>query len=766
MSCWDNPRLCDAICYDLVLSDWSRGENRARIARLANGNPPYTAEEVEQNNITINISDLTHTRVLHEARTQYANGILKNGFFARAKTDAGPAHKRDLRSMIVTREWNRPVTQSIQYYERLRAGIGQLVLFGISPGVWEREDDWCTVPIGVEDVLLPGETLVGFKNLPFMVFRRSFTGIELSKLVAKEKRDPGWNMPMVKRILAWMEEQATQLRALNWPDVWSPEKTAERMKAQSGDTLAGDRAPKIDVFDIYAYDDTQNSEGWIRRIILDAWSEWGRVDGQVSATRKKGVVADTNGFLFSSKHRKVAKRWQEIACFSYADLSAVFPARIHSTRGLGWMLYAACHLGSRMRCKFYESVLEGLMMLFEVDSQLDAQNALKLNLVNRGFIDKSIRPVKAGDRWQVPVNLVELGLRDNASVISENSSAWLQNRNYSPDQTEKTRFQVMAELQAATTLTSAALNQSYRYQTLEFEEMFRRFCKPRSKDPDVMAFRARCIKQDVPEYMLNDPTAWHIESERVMGGGSMALEMQIADWLMQNRAAFDPGPQREILRRATLAYTSDPGMAINLVPEEPETSTQSTRAAQYIAATLLAGVPVEPMTGENPMEVIETLLQIMATKINEGLQNGGMIPVEELKGLEAIGKHIGERIELLSEDEEQAERVKEYGDILGKQMNHLRGFTQRIVAAMAKQAKGNGQPQMDPKDQAKIQATMMAAQTDSQIRKTSAAQRTAQRQIQFEQKLRQQAEQHKLNLAAKDLESASNIRRNRMKSVE
>jgi hypothetical protein len=792
MSEWfDNPRMCDAIAYDLILADHPRGQNRARIANLANGAPPYSQQEVKENNISVNVSDLTHTRMLHDARSQYSNAFLKSGYFARLRTDLGPAHKRDRRNLIVTKEWNKRLKTSISYFERLRASFGNLVLHGISPAVWERADDWQPVPIGVEDVLLPGETLLGFKNLPFLVVRRSFTAIELYKLTVAEKRDPGWNMPFVKRLLDWMNEQASQLRALNWPDVWAPEKIQERMKSESGGTLAGDRAPKIDVFDIYAYENTKDHEGWIRRMILDSWSDPVMAGGSVSFSRKDGVDGDTNNFLFTSRSKLVANNWNEIISFQFANLSAVFPARYHSVRSLGWLLYAACHLGNRLRCKFYESVLEALMMLYEVDSQNDVQNALKLNLINRGFIDKTIRPVKAQDRWQVNAALVELGLQDNAKVISENATAYAPSRNYSQDQIEKTRFQVVAELQSATSLVSTALNQAYHYQAFEFKEIWRRYCRKNSTDPDVRAFRAACLRQDVPEYLLNDAGAWEVEPERVMGGGNKSLEMQIADWLMSNRPAFDPESQQKILRKATLAYTDDAEFTLDLVPEEPLRATHNMREGEHIAADLLAGIQVEPLTGENHMEIIERLLRILGERVQRGLQSGGMVEAKELMGLQGIGNHIAARIELLADDPQQKQRVKEYGDILGSFMNHVKAFGQRLQQAMQAQMKqqgGNGQQGPDPRDQAKAQAMIMQAETKNQLATKSHGVRTAQKQVQHEMKLRQQAEdnalkmrqqeqehalklrmemrQHHADLAATDLDAASKVRRNKLKATE
>lgn len=765
---WDNPHILDAICYDLILSDFPRGQNRARIQRLANGGPPYSDKEVEENNIEVNISDLTHTRLLHDARSQYANAFLKGSYYSRVSTDAGPVHKREARTVVVNREWNRMMKKSVRYYERLRAEFGQLVLHGISPGLWQDEDSWCPKPIGVEDVLLPSETLLGFENLPFMIFRRTFTAIELYNLTIPEKRDPGWQMPQVKRILDWLKEQATVLRALNWPEVWSPEKIEERTKQEAGGTLAGDRAPKIDVFDIYAFDDSQGTEGWIRRMIVDSWSEPQLIGGSVSTSRKTGAVGEVNGFLFTSGKRKVALDWKNIASFSFADLSATFPARYHSVRSLGWMLYAACHLGMRMRCKFYEAVLENLMMMFEVDNQQDAQNALKLNLVNRGFIDRTIKPVPAQNRWKPDVGLVELGIRDNAQVISENAMSWMQNQNFSSDKLQKTRFQVMAEMQAATALVGVALNQAYVYKEFQDREIFRRFLRKNSSDVDVLRFRARCLKQDVPAYMLNDPDAWEIKTERTMGGGNKTLEMAVAEWLMANRTAFDPDAQREILRKATLAYTDDPGLTMNLVPEEPAKVTPSVREAEHIAATLMSGIRVETMDGENNIHIANTLLRILAEKIAQGLQSGGVIPADKLAGLQSITQHAAERIQIIGEDPQQKQLATSMGQILGKVANELKAFQQRLQAMMEKQQQGNGQGQtgMDPKDIAKAQAIVLQAKTKADLAKMSHAQRTAQRDIQFQQKMRHDMQQHQANLAATDIEAASNIRRNRMTSTE
>lgn len=790
---WDDCRLLDGLCYDLVLADYPRGLNRARIDSINNGEPPYTEEEVLDNNIEVNINDLTHTRLVHDARAQMTNSLLKTGNNFTCRTDYPPIHSRDKISTVVTNCINKQMRRSnryIQYYERQRAKSGLLMLHGISPGCWENEDSWCTVPLSVGDVLIPGQTKLGFTNMPLYVLRRSFTAIELQHLTQKSVRDPGWKMPQVEACLKWADSQMTQLRSTNWPDLWKPEAVQQRIKGDGGYYL-GDAVPTIDCFDIYGYVDDGKESGWIRRIILDSWGEPQRTGvGSYSMTRQnRGDIDKGAEFLFSSGERKVGSNWQQMICFSFADLSGVFPATYHTIRSLGWMIYASCHIGMRMRCKFWESVFETLNMMFEVDSMDDAQRALQLNLTNRTFIDKSIRPVKAADRWQVNTQLVELGLQDNQKVISENSSSFTQNQNYSQDRTEKTKFQVMAELQAVTQLVSAGLNQAYQYEAFEDREIFRRFMRKNSTDPDVRIAQANILRKlgsKAEKYLV--PEAWDIEHERVMGGGNKTMEMAIAQWLMENREKYDPDSQRVILRDATLAVTDNPDKAEELVPEEPVVSS-SVHDAQLASSTMLMGLPMAFKSGVNHQEYAAALIGSLTSEVAKVMQFKGGVPDQDtlagmqnlagvtIQGQEIPGNGARAHIAVLEGDDTAKQVAKQLNDALGKQMNEVKGFAQRLQEAAKKAQEQNGNGQMDPKDIAKVKAMEMQAQVKAKNAEQSHAQKTAQRAIAFEQKtlqdkqkfqqeLLESSREHAANLAKTDLEAASTLQRNRLASTE
>src|SRR5438874_6807726 len=85
------------------------------------------------------------------------------------------------------------------------------------------------------------------------------------RLTRGPKRDPGWNMPVVEKAIKWAEEETSKLMGTNWTDYWNPERYTERIRENSG-FYASDLAQTIDVLDFYFWDDSDNQEGWRRKI--------------------------------------------------------------------------------------------------------------------------------------------------------------------------------------------------------------------------------------------------------------------------------------------------------------------------------------------------------------------------------------------------------------------------------------------------------------------------------------------------------------------
>lgn len=756
---FDNSQVVEGICQMLRMADYTRSKNRALIDNLYNGLPPYSSPEMEDNPGGINVNFLETTKVAHDARSQFNQSILKPGNFFNATTDWGSVDKRQKYSTIVTKEMNRIMKNDMVYIESQRSKIAMNVLHGIAPAGWRDKEKWCPYAMGIADVYVPGGTLLTMENLPFFAIYTTYTAPQMIKLTQAGNLDPAWNRPMLNACIKWVDKESQSLMYNRWPEVWAPEKTAERLKSNGG-FYWGDEVPTINVFDFYFWNDSAKVSGWNRRMILDAWSfpdeAAGASTSKPSPVRRTGSIFEDSKrkFLYNPGNRKEAMDRSEIVNWQFADLSAIAPFRYHSVRSLGFLLYAIGNLQNRLRCKISEAVFEQLMMYFRVSGDDDLQRALKVDLVNRGFIDDSIKFIPPQDRYQVNQALAQMGMNMNAQLIASNSSSWTAQPQTQGDQKEKTKYQYMAEVSAMNTLVSSALSQAYMYQKPEYKEIFRRFTIKGSRDADVRRYQDRCLSQGVSEKVLYNPECWEQEPQRVIGAGNKSMEMAIAEQLMQVRNLYDPEAQRGILREFTLAVTDDAAKADSWVPETPAKVTDSVHDAQLAAGTLMQGLPVAIKSGMNHIEYVDTLMATLMQMIQQVSQSGLPTP-DKLSGMFNMLNHIQQHIQIIAQDPAEKQRVKMYGDQLGKLGNMLKSFAQQLAEQQqAQQAQG---PQQDPETQAKIQGMNLQAQTKAENTKTAHAQRTAQRQIAFELEQQRKNQQLQAEIERERVRTANDI---------
>jgi hypothetical protein len=188
------------------------------------------------------------------------------------------------------------------------------------------------------------------------------------------------------------------------------------------------------------------------------------------------------------------------------------------------------------------------------------------------------------------------------------------------------------------------------------------------------------------------------------------------------------------------------------------------------------GLPVAIKTGQNHIEYVETLLASMAVIVKRIEGKGGMATADEVAGLQNLGQHIAEHIKIIAQDPAEKQRVKQEGDSLGRLMNLVKAYGQRLQEQQQKQ-QGNGHGGLDPETQAKLEGKKKIDEAKAANMRESHGQRTAQKQVQWEQKMKQDAEAHKLEMrkkmhetqvetAATDLKNAAEMRRKRFAGSE
>jgi len=758
---------CESVVWQMRLSDFPRATNRAKLNDLYNGFPPFEPRDTDANRCNTNF--LEGTKILHDARRQFATAFQGGEQLFNVTLDYGPVWKRREWSARITRELNKIIRGSRRYADCLDSIFALNVLHGIGPSMWEDKERWCPYELGVEDVLVPSNTYVSLRNLPFFAVFRQYTGAELWRLTHGPKRDPAWNMNLVDRAITWVDQQAQQLMSASWPEVWSPEKMSERIK-QDGGLYASDAVPTIDTFDVYFWNDNGKKSGWNRRIILDAWGSPGVGGAGGIATPaspnsqlpEKTFLGTRNEFLYNAGDRIYANNLEQIIHFQFADASAVAPFRYHSVRSLGFLLYSVCHLQNRLRCRFNDHTFENLLQYFRVSNPADAERLSSVDLVDKGIVPEGLMFVNENERWQINQSVVEQAFEMNRQTLADNSASFTQDFD-TGEKPDETATRTMAKVNATAALVTSMLNRAYNQQEHQYREICRRFGMENSKDPDVREFWKNCLRDGLPKEAL-DPCCWEVKAVRVIGSGNKMLQAAMAQKLWAMRPVLDPEAQRLVDRIYVLANTDDPALPEQIVPEKQHISS-SVHDAQNGVGTLLAGQPISIESGMNHEEYIKVWLGAMAKMVAGIQQRGGVATPQELTGLQNLAQHIGQHIQLMAQDKTAKAKVKVFGDDLKQLMNYVKAFGQRLAEQQqkAQQQNGNG---MDPKAMAQLRGKMMIDQAKAANLRESHAQKTAQRRLQFEQQMQEDAQRHMLELHKDAQKHAADMQQSQMRSLQ
>lgn len=790
-----NAQNLESLIWDMKFADVPRSSNRARIDDLFNGEAPYTERQVQQNNISVNVNFLDPTKISQDAQGQFVNAVFSPSQYFAVRVDAGPKHKRDDYSEIISANLRRAMKRGKyagKYRQNLRDVFAQLILHGIGPMIWQDEDHWCPEMQAIADVLVPSQTLLTMENMPYFAVYRRYTAFKLWRMTRGPKVDPAWNMKVVEKCIEWALRQWGQ--TYNTDYTYNLERVAEDFKSDGG-IFNSDAVPTIDCWDFFYLDDDDDESGWKRRIVLDtpSISEAGDYDKKVSVSQStKSFLGDRGSFLYDGGERIYASRLSEIAHWQFANGSMVSPMRYHSVRSLGWLLYSVCHLQNRLHCAITEAAFEACLQFFRVTNQDDTQRAIKIDLTHRGVIPDGVNFVPAQERWKVDANLIESVISLNRQKIADNSTQFTRNLGAdAKNPQEKTATQITAELQATSALLGAMLEQFYGGQDFQGREICRRFCRANSKDSDVTQFRLRCLQDGVPEELL-DVEKWDVSTERIMGSGNQQLAIGQAQGVMAQYDRLDPNAQRVAMRRYMFAVTRDSATTELLAPEEPLLVTKSVHDAQVSVATLLAGQPMGLVQGVNHGEYATVLIGALNLEIQKIMQiQQGVATPNQLAGLSNLagqtpdgqpmqnqdgspGNGAASHISIMAQDKGNKQLVKQLGDLLSKAMNEVRAMAQRLEEQQQQGANGNRQPELDPQDAAKLKGQLIISQAKALNMRESHQQRTQQRAESHQQKLAEQRSKEQLDNAneirrtqveeaATDIKTAAEIQREALK---
>jgi len=725
------PQRVLDIVQDLKRADELRSPNRALIQRQMNGEPPFSAAQMAENKLDVSFNTKSGTNLLAQANRQWCNAMLKTARYFHVSLEDAPVDRGMDWATTITKEANRPLKRSRDYYHQVRQTGGGVMLTGVGAKMWTPfDDDWCPYFVAIEDLLIPTDTEVRL-DMSHFARRRGMSYWELySKTLAKGKNvDPGWKLGVVRKMLASIKDKTVSEPMWDWQN--APEKAAELFK-QDATYWQSDAVPKIWLWDFYSRDD-KTSE-WHLQIVPD--ENW---------TATYGTTNEPVDFVYDSK-KPVADKLDKLLHVQFGDGNVKPPYMYHSVRSLAWLLFDLCQVQDMTLCRFVGKVFEDMMLLLRVQDPADRAAVDKIHFGLRyGLLPEGIGFVKREERYQFDPQLSQMLMAQLRQHMGESASSYTQDID-SGTEKERTKFEVQALLAQTSALLSSLLSNAYTQAEFEYREICRRLCDRKSRNKDAKEFQRRCREKGVPDKFM-DVERWEIHSEQVLGGGSKQLEIATSEKLMGARQFMEPSAQQRVLHNYVLALTDDAGMATQLAPIKPNKITDTVFDAALAWGTLMTGVPMPVKEGDSHREVIETLLRMMAMKVQQIMGSGGVGTPQDVLGLLNANQYVAQHIALLEQDESEKQRVKQYSDVLGKLMNEVKAMAQRQQEAAAQQ---NGH--QDPETMAKVQAIAMTTQAKVQAKQVADAQKLQQKDAAFRQKQAHEVEKTRADLFVKGME--------------
>lgn len=672
-------------------AEWERGCNRVKINNAANCMPPLDPALAKKLGIKINVNWGELMILLAHARRQYMTAFWNNLYFFKVSMPFAPSEFRSEWETFVTTQINKPLRESLPFFELHRSRWASVVCHGVGPQMWYDKYNWRAKYVAIEDLRIPTDTTLDFENLDWFGVRHAYTPWELISKAFDPSPLNYWDKRQVAQIMRNYKEINYDYAPNHYDWETTPEKLAELVK-QDGGYYASDAMPAIPLWHFYFRDDSEPmNKGYFMRIVPENATVRGGSDEKFLWAHNEAVAPDLSQILHCQ----------------FGDLCNKAPFNYHSIRSLGFALLEPTFYTNITRCRMLQHLHDNFNTWLRVNDPGDRGRAMLQEFGDFNVLRPGVSVVPQAERHQVEADLIEMNMGQLKQLQSEASSSYTQSTDTGTKR-EQTAFETGVKMQQVNALMGGLLTTAFIYETHFYKEVARRFCQEQPKiggDKDIIKFQNLCRKAGIDKKYL-DPDMWDIEPNTPLGFGNPTMALSAATQLISQAGSFDATAQQEIKHDWIIAVTGDPRKAARWAPLGGDRGiTSSERDAQSIFGTLMQGIPVPVDEKFSAIEQIETMLPLLAGVIVRLEKNGNVADAHDAQGMQTVVQYIVQQIQRLAPDPQQKQRVKQYGDAVGKLVNQIKGLAQR-GAEQAQQQNGG----MDEATKAKVEATVAMAQ--------------------------------------------------------
>lgn len=611
------------------------------------------------------------------------------------------------------------------------------VTHGVAVGYFEDKQTMHYKVGGLDRFKFPRKTTIITSDMPMCTCSSTMSIIELYDKINGDSPLKGWDKDAVIKAITTAAGQ-TDTKWNEW------ERLEEDLKCN-------------DVYLESAVDMIELVYGWVVEF-----------DKSVSfyITTKSGSDINTargnEGFLF----KEVSYYENTNQAFQIFSFTIGNNARIHSVRGLGYLIYQICNAMNVLTCKMMDNArIEGSMVI-QATTQEDLEDLEIIDFAGGIALPPNINlPARSQannlNNSMIPAIQLGRGLLDRATGGLSAGNMIL-----SGQQDRRTKLEVSAQLDWINKLNSFAINLFYGPLDKLMREKVKRAFTVRQPDKEsrrmVDEMKRRCIERGVPEEVFGMIDYEKVKAQRIIGTGSRVSRVMIYDQLQQMYASMDEvGRKNFTFDVSAELIGADKTIRYFGKPEEQRLPMDA-KIADLENTLLLQGQQVNPIDGEMHMVHIPRHLAILEESL-QGVENGQVDLMQYATTFSPVHEHLTQTLEMTTVQPEVQEqynsflqRTQQIGEII---VNGIRAYNKQQQKAeeeaAAAQEQGQPQDQQAGANQGAAQEERMKMQMQAEIHQEKLRQM---REI-GQQKIVLETQKAMSQIAAKDAEVKAKLDR-------
>ncbi len=633
----------NAVVKKLVELDRESAIARVNVQDMIDGGAPFNQRVLDEtgqgDKCNLNFGD-GKARV-KAASSGYYDLTDSVPVLAMIQTEMGTVDQRVYNDAVISEEFTAMLKDWKLFSGRFQQLVGKFVRHGIGFNYFEDDLDWRWHVAGLDEFKLPRlyttceddcDVAVVFRDVPTGKFFSTFDKVQAG--------DTRWNIDECRKAVI----RAQDGTMVNDPNSWAKFQTM----AKNNDAFASTTAQDV----------VHLAHVWVREFS-------GRVT-QYLTLRNGG----NDDFLFKCPNRFTSVD----QCFTFFLYEVGSNETLHSVRGLGQDIFAMVQVLNNLRCQGVDNAKLSGSLLLQPTSDVDKEDLAIMFYGGATYIPPNVK-VQTNSLGNPAAGI--LPIIQDMTLLMRSNTGDVNTSSPVASQTDKTKFEVQAELTKESVIPTAQMDLFYHPWKRHLTEVWRRVSSRfiKSNDPggrEIWDMRRRCVARGVPIEAIY--SAKRVEPMRALGMGSPTNRLMALDEFMQYYGSLDTVGQNNLLRDR-FAQKVGYSQVDRYVPRVAAGGRQplDLEIAELQNAALSAGVPVSVLPNDQHILHLQQHLPSLTNDLD--FIEAGQATPQLLAAAKAKLAHITKHNQLLKPDKLQGATVSE----LARQYNNA---AERVQSAL------------------------------------------------------------------------------------